>query len=399
MVILDEPYASKPLVEWLSDSHHPVLDNGFSRRLAQGGYAFNLVGEEEAIRRLESGERVYSNSENALAWISSHVRNETLCRSIALFKDKAAMRERLAKLDPDLFFRVLRHEELADVDPADLPLPVVLKPSVGFCSMGVYVIASAEDWTRALDDIAAAAASWNERYPGSVIDTRTYLVEGYLEGDEYALDAYFDEQGAPHLLNVYRHEFAGKEDTSDRLYCVDEKIITETAPRFVAWLSSVNEIVGARGIPVHVEVRVDGNHIAPIEFNPLRFAGLGGTDLAYYAWGMRTYAAFLEGKEPDLARLARGGSVWSMSLLTPSSTDDLSRPFDYEALTSHFGHVLEMRRFDVERVGSWGFLFLEASAADRAELDYLLRVDLSQFLGDPGACSAASSRVARTAEG
>ena len=26
------------------------------------------------------------------------------------------------------------------VDAAELPLPVVLKPSVGFCSMGVYVI-------------------------------------------------------------------------------------------------------------------------------------------------------------------------------------------------------------------------------------------------------------------
>lgn len=33
--------------------------------------------------------------------------------------------------------------------------------------------------------------------------------------------------------------------------------------------------------PVHVEIRVKEDKICPIEFNPMRFAGLCTTDIAY----------------------------------------------------------------------------------------------------------------------
>lgn len=93
---------------------------------------------------------------------------------------------------------------------ADLPLPVVLKPSVGFCSMGVYVIEEPEDWAAAVADIARREDGWHERYPESVVGSSEYLIEGYLAGTEYALDAYFDEGGTPHILNILRHDFAGR---------------------------------------------------------------------------------------------------------------------------------------------------------------------------------------------
>ena len=159
-------------------------------------------------------------------------------------------------------------------------------------------------------------------------------MEGYLAGTEYALDAYFDEDGRAHVLNVLRHDFAGPEDTSDRLYLTDAALVEGLAPRLTAWLDQVNALVGARSFPVHVELRIDGDVIAPIEFNPLRFAGLGGTDVAYYAVGLRTYQAFLEGDDPDLPALyaAHPGDVFSLSLLTPAPDADLTRPFDYEAL-------------------------------------------------------------------
>ena len=79
MIVLDEPYASELLVSWLEESQHPVLDNGFARSLAPA--RLNLVPREEAVSRLEGGERVYTNSENALAWIADNVRNDDLVRA------------------------------------------------------------------------------------------------------------------------------------------------------------------------------------------------------------------------------------------------------------------------------------------------------------------------------
>ena len=146
MIILDEPYASVPLLDWMEASAHPVLANGFTEKLVAGGRTLNLVDADECARRLEAGERIYTNSENALAWILDHVDNPTLTDAIRLFKDKAAMREKLAPLSPGLFHKTVDRAGLEAVNVADLPLPVVLKPAVGFCSMGVYVIEEPEDW-------------------------------------------------------------------------------------------------------------------------------------------------------------------------------------------------------------------------------------------------------------
>lgn len=389
MVILDEPYVSPVQLQWLSAAQQPVLRNEFACQsseglAAQGLAPLNLVEEAEAIRRLEAGERIYTNSENALAWILEQVDNPTLTDAIELFKDKAAMREKLAPLNPGLFYTTVSRRELEAINVDDLPLPVVLKPAVGFCSMGVYVIEERQDWANAVADIARHEDDWHRRYPESVVGSEVYVIEGYLSGTEYALDAYFDEAGKAHILNILRHDFAGPEDTSDRLYLTDEAIVKAWEPRFTAWLDQVNAVVGARNIPVHVELRVDGDVIAPIEFNPLRFAGLGGTDVAYYGVGLRTCEAFLENQPVDLEALygAHPGKVFSMSLLNPAPQADLDRPFDGQALCDRFSQVLAYLPFDAQTVGFYGFLFLETDAegAGAQERDFLLRTDLMEFV-------------------
>lgn len=381
MVILEEPYASPLLVEWLATSRHPVLDNEFARGLSAPA-PLSLVSPEDCARRIAVGERVYTSSENALSWIAEHVDAPELNRVASLLKDKVAVRKLLAPLNPDLFFETFTREELAHVDVSSLPLPVVLKPSVGFCSMGVYAIGDAADWAEALADIERCEAVWAQRYPESVIDARDYIVEGYLDGVEYAIDMFYDSEGKARVLNVLRHDFAGPEDTSDRMYVTSREIVLEMAPLFESWLDRANVYLAARDFPVHVEVRVDGGNVAPIEFNPLRFAGLGGTDVAYLGWGLRTYEAYLNDAAVDLEALtaSAAGKVYSMSLLNPAPGADLSRPFDYDAFAARFTNVLALRRFDVDVTGSYGFLFLETDKTSAGELDYLLRSDLLEFV-------------------
>ena len=381
MIVLDEPYVSEPLAAWLESSRHPVLDNGVARAVAEGR-SLNLVSEDEAVRRIDAGERVYTNSENALAWITENAHNESLARGIELFKDKAAMRSALASLDPDLFFKTCSVDELFKLDYAQLQPPFVLKPSVGFCSVGVYAVQDREDWERALADIAQNASTWHGMYPESVIGAGSFILEGYIDGTEYALDAFFDETGAPHILNVLRHDFASSEDTSDRLYVTSSSIVRELSATFTSWLDRVNALVGVRNFPVHVEVRVADGHVCPIEFNPLRFAGLGGTDLSLHAYGFRTYESFLNDELPDFdaAFAGKDGKVYSMSLLNPPQDSTGDETFDYDAFLSRFSHVLDMRPFDVRRVGNYGFLFLETDADSADELTFLQNSDLREFL-------------------
>lgn len=379
MVILDEPFASAPLLDWLQASAHPVLDNAFARKKVDEGRELNLISDAGAEALIAAGARVYTCTENALSWILDHAVNENLTNSIRLFKDKGLMREKLAALNAHFFFKRIGRSDLEEMDPADLPLPVVLKPNVGFCSMGVYVIQDAKDWKDALEDIKANEGIWHKMYPESVIGSEEYLVEGYVEGIEYALDAYYDEKGMPHILNLWRHDFARAEDTSDRLYCSSAQIIEGELDGFQGWLEAVNGIVGAKGFCVHVETRkTPEGDIIPIEFNPLRFAGLGGTDMAYYGCGYRTYETYLEDIPFDVAETykAHPEDVYSMSLLGSAG----SGRFDYDAFESHFSDVLHFDRFDVEKTGSYGFMFLRTPVDDDRERLFMLHADLSEYL-------------------
>ena len=380
MVIIDEPYASDVLIKWLEESKEPVLDNAFAKKISET-HKLNLISDTEAIKRVNAGESVYTNSENALAWLLENTENENRNRSIELFKDKAAMRKKLAALSPGFFYQELTKSELADFDVTDIKLPVVLKPAVGFCSMGVYVIENASDWDAAIEDIAKSETIWNERYPQSVVDGENYLLEGYLDGQEYAIDMYYDRDGKANILNILRHDFASTDDTSDRLYITNRDIVDKTYDRFMDWLNSVNEVIGARDFPVHVEIRMKDDDIIPIEFNPLRFAGLGGTDISYHGLGFRTYEAYLKETPIDLKKLyaKHPDDTYSMSLLNPSVNADLSRSFDHDGLASRFSNVIGFCRFDANVTGSFGFLFLKTERSNADELDFILHSDLLEF--------------------
>lgn len=393
MVILDEPYASPQLLEWLEASQHPVLRNAFSREVAlRSGRDLHLVDAAEATARLDAGERVYTNSENTLEWICTHVFNESLVRAISTFKDKVAMRTLLASMDEGFFFRACTADELGELDFAALEphVPFVVKPVRGFCSMGVHVVRNRADWDAALADFAANASTWASMYPDAVVAGGRFILEQHITGQEYALDAFFDEAGCAHALNVLRHDFAGPQDTSDRMYTTSAAIVREHAPAFEKWLTRVNTLVGAKNFPVHVEVRVDeavSGAIRPIEFNPLRFAGLGGTDVAQHAFGFRTYEAFLENRLPnwDAAFAYAGKHVYTMSLLNPPAGVTGCEAFDYQAFSMRFAHVLELRQFDVLTFGCYGFLFIETDGGPQgaAELDFLMHTDLCEFISGP----------------
>lgn len=381
MVILEEPYASDMLIDWLIDSGHPVLRNDFSRSL-QRSAELNMVDADEAARRIDAGERLYTNSENALSWIMENTHSESLEKGIKVFKDKLATRRALSPLDEGIYFRECSIDELAELNYESLPSRTVIKPTVGFCSMGVYVIESEQDLRDAVSAIRRDAARWQSMYPESVVDAGSFIVEEYIDGQEYAIDAYFDSRGRTHVLNVLKHDFSSAEDTSDRVYTTGMAIIDEMRPVFTEWLDKANGILNIRNFPFHVEVRVKDGHISPIEFNPLRFAGLGGTDVSQYAYGFKTYAAYLEDIEPDwaAARRTANGHVFTMSLLDLPEEFENGMSFDYDAFTDHFSNVREMREFDPTRIGSLGFLFAEIDDAHLSEIEYLTDADLGEFL-------------------
>jgi len=61
-----------------------------------------------------------------------------------LFVDKLKFRELTKSIFPNFYFKEVRVEDLKKIRFNELSLPFIIKPTVGFFSMGVYKVSSYE---------------------------------------------------------------------------------------------------------------------------------------------------------------------------------------------------------------------------------------------------------------
>jgi len=384
--ILEEPYVSTLLRDTVAETSLPVLDTPMARMALEGTGVVPLGDEAFAAAYGRDGRmRLYANSENAIGWISEHLSETDLPRQIALFKDKVVFRELLADLHPGYGFCGIDLAGLRDFDPTSLRFPFVVKPAVGFFSMGVHIIDSAAAWPRAVDAIERDAAAFATLYPGAVLDFGRFIAEEVIDGDEYAIDAYYDADGTPVIVNIYSHLFASAEDVSDRVYFTSTELIERWREPFTAFLVEVGKRANLHDFPVHAELRVsvDGT-IAPIEINPMRFGGWCSTDLAHFAYGINPYTTYLRGETPDWKRVVaeRAGTVTALVIADVPSTTDLAaiESVDFDGFASRFSHVLELRPVDFNRYPVFAFTFVTVPAEDLSELRTVLGADLTGYL-------------------
>lgn len=386
MFILEEPYVSDLLATTVAELGLPVLDTPMAKRRLFGPPAVPLSADDVfAAAASRRGARLYSNSENAIGWIAEHLAQSDLPRMIGLFKDKVAFRELVADLYPDYRYFGLPLSGLRTFDPSSLRAPFIVKPAVGFFSMGVHVVESAEAWPAVVVEIGREVQALDSIYPDQVLGLDRFVVEEVIEGEEFAIDAYFDADGTPLLVDVYAHLFVSADDVSDRVYLTSAETVERLGPPAMELLAEVGRRARLADFPVHAELRIDGaGHVAPIEVNPMRFGAWCATDLAHFAYGVNPYRCYLLGERPDWARIAAETAGRTTALIVsdlPSSLDLATiDSVDYERFAARFSRVLELRPTDFKRYPVFAFTFVDVPSHDLSELHAVLGADLREYL-------------------
>ena len=383
MFIIDKPYVSDLFRDTIIKNSYKLLKNEFA--INAGHFNGNLMCDtQQMVKEFEAKELLYLNSENSIEWIATNLANTSLPQYINVFKNKALFRDMIRKMYPDFYYQQLDLSELRDFDINSVKKPFIVKPAVGFLSLGVYTIYSNDDWANAVIAIEKEMVEVKNMFPKEVLNTSKFIIEEYIEGTEYAFDAYYDSEGNPVIVNILKHLFASAEDVSDRLYITSKSIINEFKDKFQAFLEEMGQILQIRNIPIHVEVRVNGDSIVPIEVNPMRFAGLCTTDIAYYAYGINPYEYFIERKKPDWENILKDkeGKTYSIVILDkPKDIDANSiKEFDFESVLKGFEKPLEVRQMDIKRYPVFGFVFAETRDENFAELESILANDLREFI-------------------
>ncbi|NCC81802.1 MAG: GNAT family N-acetyltransferase [Clostridia bacterium] len=381
LVILEEPFVSSETIEYLKNENVKVLKNNKTEEIIDSS-GIQFVSEAEFLSLYNQQGIIYTNSENALSWIINNIDDKELLATIDNVKDKNKFREILKPLDPDFFYKEVSLENLENINPGELPLPLILKPSVGFFSVGVYTIESSEDWDKAVKEIKAQHKEWKNTYAESVVSDGMFILEQYITGYEYAIDAYFDNKGNPVILNIMKHEFSGSKDVSDRLYYSGYQVIKHNLENFTNYLNEINKYLKAKNFPVHIEIRVEKGKIMAIECNPMRFAGWCTTDLTLFAYGFRTYDYYLNNIVPDWDSLLKGKEdiLYGMVVLDKSGEINENTSFDYEGIEKCFDKVLKIRKLDYKKYPVFGFVFTETKVNNKGELDRMMTEDLKKYL-------------------
>ncbi len=386
MIIPDLPYISKFLEDTLKETQVPVLKNEATKELQLSGqlnyYDQKSFVEEAKKTRLPL---IYSNSENPINWINKNLPFTRLPEYIKNFKDKTYFRKLIQEIYPDFFFQSISLNQLEHLDVSTLPKPFIIKPAIGFFSIGVHRVNNSHEWKEVIRKIKKEILIFKDSYPGEVVDTSMFLIEEVIPGDEFAVDVYYDQEGKPVILNILKHWFASEEDMSDRIYITSKKIIQEHHDNFLHFLSQLGELSELRGFAMHVEFRLNQNgEIIPVEVNPMRFAGWCVTDVAWYAYGINVYKCFFEQKKPDWDTILRDKKDEVYSVCVADLPKDIERKnildIDYVKFSNHFEKTLELRKTDYQRYGVFAFLFAQTSASNLGSLEYVLHSDLKEFI-------------------
>jgi len=386
VIILDEPYVSQYLKDTIISAGIPVLANETAKEqdFPEGT---RLMDDAAAIALMKNNpdQKLYSNSEHALQWMADHLAFSGLPEKIALFKDKAAFRRLLQPLYPDLFFREVAATDLDDLDITEIPTPFIIKPSVGFFSAGVYMVASDAEWEGVLATLKEEMEEHSALFPPQVYSSLTWIIEEYIPGTELAVDAFYTNNGEPVVLDILSHMFSSEADVDDKVYLTSQGIMKEYLAPVTALLSTIQDLTGIKNFPLHIELRVaDDGTVVPIEVNPMRFAGWCTTDIAAYAYGTNVYRAYFEENAPDWEAFLADDTRDVYALLVVKPPADIPQEeiagFDYDGFTASFAHPLEMRPVDFTRYPVFGFCFIRLPDGDLREAEAFLHADLREFI-------------------
>ena len=385
MFIMEKPYVSELLVDTILQNDWAVLDNDAVEESGIEEGAFKLWSSEKATNNylMQEFPLIYSNSENAISWVLENLPKSNLSEYIRLFKDKITFREMTKELYPDFYFQTIDYDNLKNMDCSEIKFPVVIKPSVGFLSLGVHTIWDKDAWNDTVSLVNKDMERAKTLYPENVINSSMFIIEELIKGDEYAFDVYYDRNGAPIVLNIFQHIFSDKNDVRDRLYIMSAEIMVRYMAKFTQLAAEIGKLKNVRNFPAHIEVRVTyEGKIIPIEVNPMRFAGWCTTDVAKYAWGINVYECFNNQLRPDwneiLSKAGKEIYYFAMAEVPSSVPRSEVRNFDYNGFLANFSNILELRRIDFRTHPLFAVIF--GSTLDKEELQRIVTLKTENYI-------------------
>lgn len=255
---------------------------------------------------------------------------------------------------------------------------LIVKPAIGFLSLGVRRIDSQAEWQAGIKAILDELDSCKGMFDESVLRDDRFIVEDYIFGEKYACDGYYDRVGRPVIMLICKHLFRDEKDTRDVVYYTDARMMERLLPKVSRFMSKISAKRKFRHFPFHFEFRIIEKEIHAIEINPIRFGGFGLADLSYFAFGVNSYVHFFEQKKPEWsARLENAGMRCYAFVLGRVPPQAKGRTPDHRAFKASFRNILDYGLIDYQKYPAFCRVLAEGDSP--GEFEKYLRLDFSRY--------------------
>jgi CRP-like cAMP-binding protein len=336
----------------------------------------------KADRCIRRGDKVIIATETVLDEVLRHLEDEKKREWISRLKHKVYCRRMLANLFPDFFFTEIGVHELADLS-LDRTRRYFVKPIKGYWGSAAYPIERDTDLRELQSEIERQLDKRVNIFSDNVVARDCLIIEEYLEGLEYAVDMFFNEDGRPVITNICHHPIPRKLEYLHAVYYTNYEIFCDLYPRFIEFFNHLHAIIDVRSMPIHGEFKLHKGKLTPIELNPLRYGSDGFADLSFHAFDFNPFVYFAENREPDWHELWKGreGKVYAFYLGYNGSDLDISsfRP-DFRNFRKLFSHILSDMAMNYQSSLAFAVMYIEENNLDR--IHELLEVEFNEYFID-----------------
>jgi hypothetical protein len=330
---------------------------------------------KELCRTFQPEEKVCITSEYSLSTVVPCL-DPGRRKAVEVLKDKVLFRRTLKEIFPQYDFRSFNIEEISCLK---VLRKSVIKPAKGIFGTAVRVVGPETDLLKLSRELEEEIRKNTKVYPDSVLSVEDFLLEDFIEGEEYAVDMFYDSKGEPQIVNIMHHPLPANDAYLHMLYNSSKKAFDEVYVKAKLFFRRLNEVLQVRNFLMHSELRLSKGEIVPVEINCMRFGGMGLCNLVYHSMGVNPFLCFLNDQEPKWESLWKGreNTVFSFFIAYNGANinTEISRPLP-EKLKERFSKVLLECPFDHHKQLAFGIFFLEETEENIKEL---LKLEFDDF--------------------
>ena len=333
---------------------------------------------ENSNIRFASTDLVCITSEASIDLVKQRMNDHNKQNAISILKDKYEFRKILAEINPDYQFRKLKFE---DIQSLKIASKSVLKPAKGCFGTAVKTIDKTSNLVEIAEEIRQELDKNASVLSSQVLSENEFILEDYIEGEEYAVDMFYDEFGHPHIVNIYHHPMPKIDAYLHMVYYSSKTVFDKVYSRALSFFKQLNTILKIKNFAMHSEFRLTDSSLIPIEINSMRFGGMGLGNMMYYSFGLNPYECFKMGKSPDWNKIwnseTHKESVYAFFIAYNgrSINKNLYKP-NIQKLKKAFTETLNYALFDYQSQLAFGVFYLKETSQN---LTSLLEIEFNDY--------------------